>query len=585
MTINEYYTQELRALRDLGAEFSEKNPGLSTFLSRKVQDPDVERLLEGFAFLTGRLRQYLDQELPEISHTLAQVLWPNFLRPIPSYSILQYNPIDTQDSIVIPKGEEVLAEHPKNNTKCIFTTCYETEVMPINLDSATYHEHGENGVIELSFSLNTNNINLKDISFDKLRFYIGDHEQLSEILYLYLTYYVEQVEIILENRPHEGKITNGYFKKVGFSEDEQILPLSKNTFLGHALLQEFFAYREKFFFLDLENISLNSLFSEKELEKSRFFSIKITLTEKLKSKKTIDKDNFKLYCTPIVNIFETEAIPISKNLEEEYEVIPASAPYQESEVYALQTVHGWDSRDSNYCKYLPFEFFEHGAKNTEYYQTMVKLSEDQERTKTFIRFGISSDTEAIYEGTKTVSIDILATNRNLPSLLEVGSISTPGSTTIISSVQFQNITIPTKSYIPPISGDFLWRIISNMTQNYLALDNIEILRNILEAYDFIGVSNLLQKKHTTSILKGLKSISHVTYDRIYKGLPIRGTKTKLMLNSKNFSSLGEAYLFATILDDFFALYCSINTFHEFEVVIDQKAKFSWEPRIGGVSLG
>jgi hypothetical protein len=111
MTINEYYTHELQALRILAAEFSEKNPGLSSFLARKGQDPDVERLLEGFSFLTARLRQYTDEELPEVSHTLAQLLWPNYLRPIPSYSILKYTPSSTDTSILVKRGEEVMGVH------------------------------------------------------------------------------------------------------------------------------------------------------------------------------------------------------------------------------------------------------------------------------------------------------------------------------------------------------------------------------------------------------------------------------------------------------------------------------------------
>ncbi|MGB6328287.1 MAG: type VI secretion system baseplate subunit TssF, partial [Halarcobacter sp.] len=90
MAFNDYYKEELTSLRTLGAEFSKKNPGLSTYLSKEGQDPDVERLLEGFSFLTGRLKQQLNQELPEVAHTLVQLLWPNYVRPIPSYSIIQY---------------------------------------------------------------------------------------------------------------------------------------------------------------------------------------------------------------------------------------------------------------------------------------------------------------------------------------------------------------------------------------------------------------------------------------------------------------------------------------------------------------
>jgi type VI secretion system lysozyme-like protein len=93
---NDYYKKELNSLRLEGSEFSKKNPGLSTYLSKEGQDPDVERLLEGFSFLTGRLKQQLDYELPEVSHTLVQLLWPNYIRPIPSYSIIKYESINLE---------------------------------------------------------------------------------------------------------------------------------------------------------------------------------------------------------------------------------------------------------------------------------------------------------------------------------------------------------------------------------------------------------------------------------------------------------------------------------------------------------
>ncbi len=77
---------------------------MSSFLSKEGQDPDVERLLEGFAFLTGRLQQQLDKELPEVAHTLVELLWPSYTRPIPSFSIIQFESIkDSLDNIKMSK--------------------------------------------------------------------------------------------------------------------------------------------------------------------------------------------------------------------------------------------------------------------------------------------------------------------------------------------------------------------------------------------------------------------------------------------------------------------------------------------------
>jgi len=581
MTINDYYLQELQALRILGAEFSEKNPGLSSFLARKEQDPDVERLLEGFSFLTGRLRQYMSEELPEVSHTLAQLLWPNYLKPIPSYSILQFDPLlNSENNKIIPKGESVYGIHKEDKIKCVFQTCYDTEIFPLDIIDAQYYTLGESSTIELSFKTK-NNVPISQLSLETLRFYIGNHEHVSDNLYLYLMNYVNNIEIILKKETAVKNIDKDSLSPVGFAEDENILPIYKNVFHGYALLQEYFCYKDKYHFIDLNNLNIIKTFPEELLKRSFSFQIKIHFTKKLQITKKITKNNFLLYCTPILNLFDADAEPIRKGLEEEYEVLPSDMDYAQSEVYSVEKISGWDSRINKYHKYLPFESFQHVKENTEYYYTRVKLSIDETRTKTYIRFNPSTiSSHSQYEEDVTISLDIQVTNRNLPATLDLGDIHFSSSKSMISSVTFKNITIPSKSYIPPIRGDFLWRIISNMSLNYLALDDIQTLRNILEAYDFIGANDLLQKKQTENQLNGLTDIKYETIDMIFKGLPIRGVLSKLKLNSKNFSTIGEAYILSSVLNEFFSLYCSINSFHKLEVLVDQKELFEWNTRMG-----
>ena len=54
---NKYYQDELTYLRELGKEFAAAYPAIAPLLAERGADPDVERLLEGVAFLTGRIRQ------------------------------------------------------------------------------------------------------------------------------------------------------------------------------------------------------------------------------------------------------------------------------------------------------------------------------------------------------------------------------------------------------------------------------------------------------------------------------------------------------------------------------------------------
>ena len=93
MSLEHYFRDELAFLRLQGREFADSYPELTRFLSEQNTDPDVERLLEGFAFLTGNLRAKIEDEFPELTHGLLNMLWPNYLRPVPSMTIMQFSVI------------------------------------------------------------------------------------------------------------------------------------------------------------------------------------------------------------------------------------------------------------------------------------------------------------------------------------------------------------------------------------------------------------------------------------------------------------------------------------------------------------
>ena len=97
---NRYFQQELSHLRDLGAEFAKKHPAVAPMLSGLSTDPDAERLLEGVAFLTALMRQKLDDDFPEIIQEMFQLIWPHYLRPIPSTTIISFSPKEKLKQIV-----------------------------------------------------------------------------------------------------------------------------------------------------------------------------------------------------------------------------------------------------------------------------------------------------------------------------------------------------------------------------------------------------------------------------------------------------------------------------------------------------
>ena len=580
MKLSDYYKQELQELRSLGSEFSRKNPGLSSFLSRKGQDPDVERLLEGFSFLAARLRQYFDEELPEVSHSLAQVLWPNYLRPLPSYSILKFDPPKDGTLERIPRGEEVMAPDTSSGDSYTFRTVYDVDVFPFDVHDVSYYTRGENGIIEIVFQTVSEDISLMKLDVERLRFYVGNHEHLSDNLYLHLLEHTEKMELMVDKNSQPKELGRGLFRPVGFKPEETVLPYSPNVFPGHIYLQEFFAYREKYRFVELGGMDVLESFPEDLLENNRTFTLRIVLSEKIKITHKLTREHFQLYCTPIVNLFESEADPIRLSHQEEYEVRPAGVRGRESEVFSIEHVQGWDSRTNQYKVYLPFESFAHHKEKVDYYATRVRLSEDGRYARRYIRFVSESSSQSdLFDKGVTVSLDILATNGSAPSGLSVGDISHTTAHSHVG-VSFRNITVPTKSFPPPIQGDLLWRIISNMSLNHLSLEDVRTLRGVLEAYDFVAVHDHLQKKQTDSLLEGMEKIDHEAKDRIFEGLPVRGIRSHIRLNASKYSTLGEAYLFLNVLNEFLASYAPLNSFHQLEAHIEQKAKFVWPARMG-----
>ena len=168
MSFNRYYQEELLALRELGKEFARRNPALAPFLDTPGRDPDVERILEGFAFLAGRLRQKLDDELPEITHSLFSLLWPNYLRPIPAASVIRYTPGENiSGAVTIPRGTEVESVEV-GGLRCRFRTVYETEILPLRIIGHSVREHGGLASLVLRFAVQGGG--LENIPLRKLRF-------------------------------------------------------------------------------------------------------------------------------------------------------------------------------------------------------------------------------------------------------------------------------------------------------------------------------------------------------------------------------------------------------------------------------
>ena len=588
--INRYYQDELLALRELGKEFTERNPALAPFLGTPGRDPDVERILEGFAFLAGRLRQKLDDELPEITHSLFSLLWPNYLRPIPACTVIQYRPGENVSGVAtMPRGSMVESKEVEG-TRCRFRTIYDTEIHPIQITDMRILER--NGEAAMALHLQTLGIPLENLSLSRLRFFLTGETAIAHTLYFTLVNRLREVRIVLRDAKMEERVAAvlpaSSLRPVGFREDEGLYPHPANTFPGYRILQEYFCFPEKFLFVELSGLEQGlNRHALQQHPGAAGFEIHFVLKELPEAYESFRPGNWQLFCTPAVNLFTTDASPLVLDQRRtEYRVVPdPRLPYHYA-VYSVDYVGTWGQDDRDNRRYLPFESFEHetdGRRGSAYYRLRIRPSHKDGGTETYISF-VQNIRESVVPQKETISMELTCTNRMLPRELRVGDVcvhaeNTPGA------VDFVNITPVVPSFNPPLEGDMLWRLLSNMSLNYVPLTDIKALRAMLSTYDFRAPYDRPRARLLEKTMHGMVSVSCTETDRVYRGLPVRGAQTRLVLDQRAFSCEGAMYLFGSVVNEFFALYATVNSFHQFTVIEASRGEeYVWPARLGRLSI-
>ena len=582
MSFNKYFQEELLYLREMGEEFARAYPKLAPFLARKGNDPDVERVLEGFAFIAGRIRQKLDDELPELTHTLLSLLWPHYLRPIPSMSILQFTPVASAvtEKKIVAKGIEVDSV-AVDNTPCRFRTSSSVDLYPLSLDDLEVQTTGASSVLKLTFQLN-GGVGIENIHLDKLRLFLHGELNICSSLYLWFFRHLDRITIQPAGaRKGDQKIhlPPTSVLPVGLTEEEELIPYHPNSFGGYRLLQEYFSLPQKFLFVDLEGLQPVA-----HLPINDKFEVIFEFAKPLEGHVRLTKNNIRLFCTPIINIFEKDASPIRLNHEKvEYRVYASGANSTHYEIFSIDKVTGWVHGTGDRKVYKPFISFDHrvDASDTQatFYRTRVYPSVIGRGVDTYLSFVTAAD-EKVIPSSETISIDLTCTNRSLPEKLRIGDVKTATNSSP-EYVEFQNILPMTRSIPPPLEGSLHWQLISNMSLNYVSLANVDAIRLILSTYNFPAYYDKQAARVNELRMEGIESINMETITLMFKGLPARGVRTNLAMRSSKFSGEGDMYLFAVILNEFLSLYASVNSFNQLVAKdIDRGEIYKWKPRIG-----
>ncbi|MHA6198504.1 type VI secretion system baseplate subunit TssF [Pseudomonas wadenswilerensis] len=583
MPLKSMFREELDYLRRLGRVFSRNNPQLARFLGSEAADPDVERLLEGFAFLTARLRLKIEDDFPELTHPLLQLLWPNYLRSLPSTTIMQFPPSDRSITSrhCIGKGTRVLS-HSVDGVACEFRTCAEVHVYPLQIDEVSDAHTLEKSTVRVDLvTLSQSPPSTYDC--DRLDFYLSGSDHTAMTLYLWLSRYLADVRMECDGVVRHIPASQIVFP--GFHPDEALLPYPKNALDGYRILQEYFLFPRRYFFFGLNG--LRSLWPASTTERIR---LEFRFTRPMPDDVRVRTDDLALYCAPAVNLFEHDAEPVRlTGKRPDYRVRPAGQRTDAYEIFSIDRVDGWKNEGSGQPgtwlrTYQPFESLRHQidfekGQTVLYYRTRLDrslVSDGVEHRVSFVR----SDEQRYIGREETVSLSLTCSNRDLPLALAVGDICvrTPGMPTFVAC---RNLTRPTPSYRPVLEGDLLWTLISNLSPTYLSLLSAEPLKAVIRAYDFVAHHDIQRKRATQMRLGALLEVQTSPVDRMFKALPIRGLRTLMTLDQDGFSGEGDLYLFGTVLSHFLSVYASVSSFHALEAInVKNQEHYAWPMRSG-----
>jgi type VI secretion system protein ImpG len=616
-----YYNQELQHLREMGAEFAKSFPKIAARLGIdgiEVADPYVERLLEGFAFLASRVQLKIDAEFPRFTQRLLEIVYPNYLAPMPSMLMAQFRP-DLNDGNLargfkVARGSMMRSQLGKGDeTPCQFRTAQDVTLWPIEITSASYFSYAPDlplnqlpigrrvkGGVRLKLR-STAGMNFSQLALDKLRIHLAGGDDVAYKLHEALLGSALGVLVVPPARPIPWQEFLGpqSVAPVGFSDDEALLPVGLRNFQGYRLLQEYFAFPQRFLMFDIDGL-------RPALQRHAGNEIEIiVLLERGDAalENVVDAGNFALNCTPAINLFERrcDRIHISDN-NHDYHVVPDRTKPMDFEVYDVTSVTGYGVGADSEHRFLPFyaAFHQEGHGHGAYFSLQREprlLSAEQKRrgarssyVGSEVYVSLVDPKEAPFsEDLRQLAVTALCTNRDLPLHMPLGVGKTDFVLDMAAPVEsIRVVKGPSRPYSAIRDGSASWKFVNQLSLNYLSLldtderEGAAALRDLLVLYAQSADASLVKQ------IDGLRSVrTQPTVRRFPVPGPIafgRGIEIELEVDEFAFQG-ASAFLFGAVLASFFSRYVSINSFVETSLRSMSRGELMrWVPRCGSRAI-
>ncbi|MDH5546865.1 MAG: type VI secretion system baseplate subunit TssF [Gammaproteobacteria bacterium] len=564
MTFHRYYQDELTYLREMGQKFSAHYPKLAPFLAIDSADPDVERLLEGFAFLTAKLRQKVDDEVPEFTSGLLSSIWPNFMRPVPGMSILAFTPIanSIRGKKTIARGSEVDSKLVEG-IRCRFRTCYDVDVYPILVDAVEVRSLSGKSQIEITFKTDSGQP-FSEIQLDTLRLFLHGDSRKTDSLYMNLLSHLDGIGLQCGSEELPQSLTGLDLHPIGFEDHESVIPSPDNVANFYRTLQEYHCFPDKFRFFEIRGF---------DPLRAKLLGNKLCITLYLDRELQPDcypvKDSFRLFCTPIVNIFERDAQPLRLHpAKTEYLIKPSANDKQHYEVFTVEEMSGSIQGEVDRRKYRNYHdvnnVLQHiaGEDEGDYYQLRHVPSfvgRNVDIYASFVHAGKGYVRKA--DRPEVISVKLSCTNGNLNRHLYIGDIDQHSASTP-EYVNFENITTVTQSYPAPIHLGVDWALIGAMSVKFRSITKLESFKQLVSLFDYPSYYSKQAHRIHQRRLEGIHAIKVSKVTRIKSQLPVRGMQVCFDVDSEKFTSEGEMYFFFTVVNHLLNATAQLNTFVE-----------------------